>query len=322
MALSNSFDISSTRTILCQAAMRKVGVLGEGQTATSSQTDIVVEALNFMIKAWQAEGMPVWQLKTFYMYPIHDDSDILIGPSGGNVSEELGLTKLTAAAASGATAITVATTSAVDVVGTSANSDNIGIEQDDGTILWTTISAGGGTASITLAAGLTEPAITGARVFYYTTKAQRPTEIEGAWRVEVSSGDKIEIEPTGLKEIIGQVHPTEEGPPIVYNYQATLTDGTFRIWPRFQNGSSYLELLAQHPFDDIDAASNNPAFPQEWYEALVYGLAVRIAPEFGLPLQERMVLKEEAQAIKDRAFMAARENASIIFTPTEDWSNG
>jgi hypothetical protein len=34
-----------------------------------------------------------------------------------------------------------------------------------------------------------------------------------------------------------------------------------------------------------------------------------------------MLLKQEAEAMKERAMMAARENASIIFIPETSWGN-
>ena len=326
MALSGSYDISTTRTIICQAAMRKLGALAEGQTATSASIEIVVEALNFMIKAWAAEGMPVFYLDEAYLYPMENVNTFTLGTAGDHFSQELGITKLTDNAASAATTITVSTSTAIDVQGTSANSDNIGIEMDDGTIHWTTISSGGGTATLVIAAGTDDAATSNNRVFYYTSKGPRPVEIEGVWRVNAASQDQIEVNPASLTDMIGQSNLTTEGPPIEYNYQAFLnasppTLGRLRVWPRFENGDEYLRVLFQLPFDDIDAAANSLSFPQEWYEAVVYGLAVRIAPEYKVPLQERMVLKEEAKAMKERAEMSARENASITFQPNFMWGN-
>jgi hypothetical protein len=217
-----------------------------------------------------------------------------------------------------------ASTNARTVIGVTANSDNIGVELNNGNITWTTISAGGGAAGLTLAAGLGGAANSSNRVYAYTTKAPRPVEIEGVWAVEAATADKIEVKTVSLNEILSQTNPTEEGAyPIMYNYQATLTDGAFRIWPRFEDGDRYLEVLFQNPFDDLDAAStNNPSFPDEWIEALIYGLAVRLAPDYKLPLQERILLKQEAEAMKERAMMSARENASIRFEPEMGWGNG
>jgi len=315
MALSGSWDISATRTIIVEAALRKLGVLAEGQTANSNAVTIAAEALNFMIKSWQAEGMPVWYLKTGFIYPIENDENLSLGPGGDHWSEELILTKLTNNATSGTSTITISITAATDVVGTIADSDNIGIEMDDGSIHWTTVSAGGGTATLTLTAATDDTANSSNRVFAYTTKAQRPLSVEGAWRVDAVTADRVDISPVSMSEMLSQTNPTDEGVPLMYNYQGTLTTGSFRYWPRFQNGDTYIELLFQHPFDDIDAATNNPAFPDEWIEALIYGLAVRLAPEYALPLQERILLKGEAQTMKDRALLSTDEDSSIQIQP-------
>lgn len=69
-------------------------------------------------------------------------------------------TTLSVAALSGATTITV--TSGTGTV----NGDIIGVNQDDGSTLWTTISSGGGTTGITLTDPLTANAANGSRVVF------------------------------------------------------------------------------------------------------------------------------------------------------------
>ena len=125
MAVSNSFNYgaSVSVSIVIAAALRKLSVLAEGQSATTTQSNNALEALNFMLMAWRSKGMPLWYLKTAYIYPDENTNLILLGPSGDNASEELILTKLTADAASGATTITVSITTDNDVIGTTANSD-------------------------------------------------------------------------------------------------------------------------------------------------------------------------------------------------------
>lgn len=71
---------------------------------------------------------------------------------------------LTAAKTTGATVITIAANG-------TANGDRVGVALDDGTIHWTTISSGGGTTSITLAAGLPSAANSGNEVYFLRWKA-------------------------------------------------------------------------------------------------------------------------------------------------------
>jgi hypothetical protein len=68
-------------------------------------------------------------------------------------------TTLAAASATGTNTLTLASGSGM------ANGDLIGIEQDDGTTKWTSISTGGGTVTITIASALTAAAAAGRNVF-------------------------------------------------------------------------------------------------------------------------------------------------------------
>lgn len=328
MALSGSFDYVRTSAQLTEAALRKLQVLADGQSASTNQSTYAIEALNVMLKAWSARGNPVWNLRPAYIYPIHDTNTIQLGNAAGlgHWSEELILTKLTASAAAAATSISVSITAAEDVVGTTANSDFIGVELDSGNIFWTTISSGGASASITLASGLTTAASSGNRVYAYTSKAAKPEAILQCWRVDAVTGSRLEVPVTSYETVRGNVTLSNEGVPLHYNYQeAYLTAtgssyGIFRFWPRFQNGDTYLEIYMQSPFDDIDSSSDNVAFPNVWYEAIIYNLADRLAPEYGLPLDRHAVLKGEASAFYAIAEEATTESASIFFQPAVDFT--
>ncbi|MCI0552829.1 MAG: hypothetical protein L0287_17910, partial [Anaerolineae bacterium] len=108
---------------------------------------------------------------------------------------------------------------------------------------------------------------------------------------------------------------TEEGEPIQYSFRQMLDDSVLRIWPRWSDGETYIEARIVYPYDDMDAASDTLAFPPAAYEAVVYGLAVRLAPDYKLPLQERLVLKQEAEPMIDAVFAALTEQTSIYFQP-------
>jgi hypothetical protein len=98
-------------------------------------------------------------------------------------------------------------------------------------------------------------------------------------------------------------------------YQPTLTTGSLYVWP-VDGGANWdkLILVAKYYPDDFDAAGDNPQFPIEWGEALIYNLADRLAPETGLPLRDRILLKNEAKEKLNDALDFDVENASVIFT--------
>lgn len=62
---------------------------------------------------------------------------------------------------------------------------------------------------------------------------------------------------------------------------------------------------------DFDTNENNPDFPARWYEYLIYQTAYRLAPEYGLPIEERRMLKADA----DECFILARKQE---FERTDD----
>lgn len=322
MALSNSFDFTVARSDIIPAALRKLGVLGEGQTPSTSQTTYASLALNVMLKAFQADGLPLWYVKTGYIYPIHGTNTVgLAGTSGGHFSEELIITKLTADAAAAATTLTVSITAADDVQGTTANSDNIGIELDDGTIHWTTISSGGGTTAPVIASGLASAATSGNRVYAYTTKAQRPEAVLDVWRVDAAAGTRVAVNRYPVNMIQGMSDQYSEGSTSMWGYIETITavpgtdQGTFRFWPRMQDGNEYLEIRFQHPFDDMDADANNLAFPAVWFEAIIYGLALRLADEYQVPDNVYKRVGMAAQSSKETAEGATTEGSSTFVYP-------
>ena len=321
MALSASFDFTVARSDIIPAALRKLGVLAEGQSPSTNQTTYASLALNIMLKSFMADGLPLWYVKTGYAYPVTGTNSVaMAGTSGGHWTEELILTKLTADSAASDTTLDVSITAADDVTGTTANSDTIGIELDDGTVQWTTISSGGGTATLTIATGLTSAASTGNRVYAYTAKTQMPEKILDVYKVNAESGSRITLLPTPISTLQGQ-NQLSESSPTTWSYAETVNAvpgtniGTFKFWPRWANGDDYLEILFQHPFDDMDADANNLSFPPAWYEAIIYGLALRLADEYQVTDSVYKRVGTAAQGAKEVAESATTEGASMYVFP-------
>lgn len=60
MATSNSYDWKLNRDQVIKAALRKLVVLPSGGTPSTAQTNDGVDALNAILKAFHADGMPLW----------------------------------------------------------------------------------------------------------------------------------------------------------------------------------------------------------------------------------------------------------------------
>jgi hypothetical protein len=109
-----------------------------------------------------------------------------------------------------------------------------------------------------------------------------------------------------------------EGTPVHYTFQPKIQDGTLRVWPTPDSGaaSAYtLVAVVQKEFGTFNGATETPDFPAYWTDALIYGLAVRLAPEYGLPLEDRAELKKEAAEFKALASAYGDEDGSLFITP-------
>jgi hypothetical protein len=111
--------------------------------------------------------------------------------------------------------------------------------------------------------------------------------------------------------------PTSEGgTPVHYTFTPNIQDGTLKIWPTPDSttATNYsLVAVVQKEFDGFFASSDTPDFPPYWTDALIYGLAARLAPEYGVPLQDRNLLLKEAEAYKKMASDFGDETGSIFF---------
>lgn len=310
MATSGSVDFQNTRSNIIEAALRKCGVLREGVSASANQLTTGAAALQTFVKELQIDGMPLWAIKEGAVFPIHDDSSITLGPSGGHAATTWVHTQLASAAAASATAMTVDSTTDMSA------SDQIGIELDDGTMHWTTISgAPGSSTTLTLASGLASAAAVDSHVYTYTNKIVRPLKIVQAARFDYTNSDQLPINIVSRDEFVRLSNTTAEGEPNQIYYDPQLTRGILNIYPRFSNGNSIIKIWFQRPFEDMDSATDNLDFPQECEQMIIYGLAALLAPEMGVPDRKATMLMQLAMAMRATAGSFGQEEGSVYLTP-------
>jgi hypothetical protein len=312
MATSGSVDFSRTRDEIITHALQVAKVLAEGATASSQQLTDGAAYLNMVCKWLQADGMPLWALKTAYVLPVSDTNSIVAGGST-HVVHSYTQTQLSAAASSGASTISVDSATGFGA------SQVVGIELSDGTIQWTTQSGAASGTTITLADVLTGAASEDGVVYTYATtvRAYRPLRIVHAVSTDVVDDTEQTIEIISHQEYTDLGSKTAEGYPTQLYYDPQLTSATIYFYPRFQDGRRVINFRYHRPFEDFDATGDTPDFPQEWYMPLVWLLAWALAGMHGMPLQERKLLLEEAIMLKNVATSGtSQEEDSVQFIPS------
>lgn len=238
MAISGDATWTMNRDAIVNAALRKIGVLVDGATASSTQLTAAQEALNNVVFSLYAQGMPVWAMTT---------------------------------------------TSFTPVLGQTAYPVGLGV--------------GSGTLNI-----------------------NAPLKITQAWSRDNISNTDIPMNIYTQYNYNLLSTKINEGYPVHLWYQPGNQTGTITIWPapdQYTASHRAIWFVYQRPFDQFDAATDTPDFPQVWLEPLIYSLAQRLSPEYGLPLAEQDKLNEQANALINNALSFGTEEGSFFIQP--DW---
>ncbi len=330
MATSGSYDLSKTAAQICTAALEDLGALDPGQTINSNDQATLMVRLNFVAKRWQgkadmAQGLKLHTRQRVTMFLAKNQQTYLIGPAAtdNHATTQYGRTTLSAAEAAGQTTLSItATTDTTTYPGTTVtmtNGDKIGIVQSDGTLFWSTISSTAAGPTVLIGAGLDVAALSGAYVYWYTSKAQRFPVTEAA---VLRNSDIVDVALPVYTDVRqyeqGISNKTQQGDPInlLIEPLRQSTRVTTDFYP--QDVTKQLRLTVMYPSEDYDATTDDIAFPQEWFDALHWEVAKQSHSIFGVTWTNAMSENHrEATAI---ARELNPENTSRHFEPNrEEW---
>lgn len=303
MATSGSTDFNRTRNELLTGALRLIGKSGRGKTASAADIDDASEALEMMVKAWQASGIHLWKMKQATLFV--DKGTASYSFPGGNCTHSFVETTMKVAG--------VATDSTIDVNSISGMTagDFIGIELDDGTVQWTTINGAPSGDTVTLTAALTGASAISNVVYAYTTKIVRPLRVIEARRKDTSD---VQIDVVSRNEYFDLPNKTDNGSINQVYYDPQLTTGKFYIWPTGNTATDKVEIDLMLPIEDFDSSNINPDFPQEWLLALKWNLASLLGPEYGLDLNRQLYIDSRAKEFLTNVSGFDAEGGSVYFT--------
>ena len=154
-----------------------------------------------------------------------------------------------------------------------------------------------------------------------TWDTPKPLKIYNAYLHNTSTDVDTPITIISRQEYLNFSDKTATGTPINLYYDPQNTYGTVNLYPvpTAAVASGYvLAIHYQRPFEDFDAAADEPDFPQEWYEVIKYGLAMRLAGEYGLERFARKMLQEEFKYLLDTAQGFNQEEVSLYFQPASN----
>jgi len=87
-----------------------------------------------------------------------------------------------------------------------------------------------------------------------------------------------------------------------------------RLFPYPSDADDVIHYHQVQTLDDFDSASNNGEFPVQWVEYFTFELAYRLSFETDLPLNERILLQQESEKLKNEAMGVDVGSPPINFT--------
>jgi hypothetical protein len=308
MATSGSVNFSMTRDDIIRGALKKLGAFDASDSIPADEVEDAAFALNAITKELMAEGeIGLWVRQIITLFIQKGQESYTIGSGAtDHATTSYNETTLSAAASDGATSITVTSATGFTV------GYNIGVIVDDGSVHWTTISSVSGT-TIGLTAALDDDAASGNNVYVYQTRAsffQRPIECDTL----NDSGIDTPCDIVAYKDYDEIPQKDYEGMPTMVSWQPNLGVGTLFVWPTGgSDGVNKITLTVDRTIEDFDVTSDNPDFPIQWGNVLIWLLAADLAPDYGLSIQDRQFLRAEAERKKEKALQYGQDTGPVSF---------
>lgn len=150
-----------------------------------------------------------------------------------------------------------------------------------------------------------------------TIATDKPLKIVQAWRRDNISNIDIQITVYSYQEYNALTNKTvQTGVPIFIALNPGNTTSsiyTYLIPDTYWSTNGSLVIRYQKEFDDSDTDTENLDFPSYWTLALIYNLATILAPEYGVPLNDRQLLAAEARQFKEAALGYGNDDGSFFF---------
>ena len=290
MATSGDISLTTTRNEIITEALELLGVIEPGVTPNANDITSCARSLNFMIKAWQTDGLAVFTVKRGYLFLERNKHEYILSDSGDNWTYEYTADATTADAAASQNTITVADNTNYTV------NDSIGVALDDGTIIWSTLSSKPGGTSLALADTLPAISSSGSTVMYYSAKADSPmSAIEASLRNESLNDRPLEI--MARQEWSELSNKTYDGSVTQVYFDDRVTPPVLFTWPESSQDFDVIVLWIKRVTETFTAADDNPDFPQQWFYPLATNLAVAVGPKFGTPSTNKNFSEVKEQAI-------------------------
>ena len=284
MSTSGTYSFTVTHDDIIRQALINIGKLDPLDTVSPVDHRDCAFQLNMLVKQFMGStdripGLRVWTRRRGTLFLSNSGYRYSLGPTATGWAVDPTITQTTLTVASGATTV-YCDADLAPLVG-----DHVGVELDDGSLFWSTVT-GVGTGAISINDALPAQASSGNLLAWYTSAAQQPLKIEAAVLRDSNYSDSpINIMTQKTYDLLpDKTSPSNVADPTAIYYEFQLGNSSlYTDCGRATDVSKYMVLTYLEPVQDFTTALDNPEYPQECYRALVWALAKEISPMYSRP---------------------------------------
>jgi hypothetical protein len=314
MTTSGITSYNLTASQIIALALKKLTIIGPGETVAQEDYDTCLDILNLMIKKWQAPtfGLHIWLETECTLYLNPGQTYYKIGSLSSDrvaQSDSSVITTVNASQNIGDTIITLTSVTGINV------NDNIGISQDDGSIVWTTVSSiNTGLLQVTINSALTQTASVGDTVYTYTSLAGRMRDIFNV-RLLRSGNVSLLMYPLSKSDYFRIPNLTLKSTPVQYFTDRKIDHSRLYFYGTSQTAADCVQFTGTRVIQDFVLSTNNPDLPQEWLAPVIDNLAIEVSTVYGKEYKASQGLKSIAQMSLDALQSYDQEDAPLFFHP-------
>lgn len=321
MSTSGSTNFNLTATYIIKESLELLGVVSPFDPVSGEDYATCLNSLNIMVKAWQNKGIMVTTETEGTVLLVKGQPGYQIG--GANADHTAGTnlieTYLTVAPDSADDQLTVASTTGMLV------NDHIGVQLNDGQLFWSTVQSVDSSTQVTLVDAITDDSTLGYSVFSYTTPMGRPLHIssvrlrKSGSTTSPSAFNDFLLTELSRKNYYNIPNKFVQGLPVQYYFDRQRTETELFVYLAPVNVSDRLKVTYRRILEDFDNPTDIADLDPSWLGAIVYNLAVNVAPKYSKELKAADVniglIKMKADEYLTDALSNAQEKTSMKFRP-------
>lgn len=293
------------------------------QAITAEMHSYALDSLYLMLSELANIKTPSWCIEKMVL-PMYENQPIVTLPPG--TVEVLNLNYRTLQIVSGAVTtagnlyqVNFTTTTVVDTVGVewAGASVPLNFQVSNNGSTWTTVGTYDGTAS---AGEITWTDISGALAYqYFRIYTQNPNDVLNYTAIVMGNlPQEIPLGQLNRDSYVNQSNKVFPGRPSNYYFQRDLPEPVVYLWPAPFSAAEQAQLVLwrHRQIMDTENLQQEVEVPQRWLEAIIDGLAARVAAETPQVDPQIMAVREQKAAMSlQRAWDGDNDGSPIQINP-------